>query len=258
MYSLCLYPRHYSTIKKLNYIPVGLGKNKFDNNWLQDNTGENISKKNPYYGEYTFHYWLWKNQLSKIRNNTWIGFCGYRYFWKQEKNSDNSKSNILKTVPDEWHNYEAIVADPQYVNNIKLSKIFKNGAKSLLLDPKSYIKSRQNIHFHFKVFHGQNSLDKAIDLLDENNREPFRKYINNKVSFHKWNMFVCRSQKKLIEYYNSLFLWLDKCEDIFGFNLDGYGQKRMYGFLAERYLSYWFTKNTKFLSWPVFKLDIDQ
>ena len=26
MYSLCLYPRHYSKIKDLNYIPVGLGK----------------------------------------------------------------------------------------------------------------------------------------------------------------------------------------------------------------------------------------
>ena len=38
-----------------------------------------------------------------------------------------------------------------------------------------------------------------------------------------------------------------------------YGSKlRIYGFLAERYLSYWFTKNTKYLSWPVFKLDVDR
>ena len=71
-------------------------------------------------------------------------------------------------------------------------------------------------------------------------------------------MFVCRSKEKIIKYYISLFNWLDRCEKLFGFNLDGYGQKRMYGFLAERYLSYWFTKNTKFLSWPVFKLNIDQ
>ena len=71
-------------------------------------------------------------------------------------------------------------------------------------------------------------------------------------------MFICRSKEKIIKYYISLFNWLGRCEKIFGFNLEGYGQKRMYGFLAERYLSYWFTKNTKFLSWPVFKLDIDQ
>ena len=33
---------------------------------------------------------------------------------------------------------------------------------------------------------------------------------------------------------------LERCEEIFGFNLEGYGKIRIYGFLAERYLSYWF------------------
>ena len=166
--------------------------------------------------------------------------------------------NILKYVPDEWSNYEAIIADPQFVNNIKLSKIYKNANLSFLFDQRTYFKKKQNIKFHFQVFHGKDSLDEAINLLDDENREPFRRYVNEKNSFHKWNMFVCRSKEKIIKYYASLFNWLDKCEKLFGFNLDGYGQKRMYGFLAERYLSYWFTKNTKFLSWPVFKLDIDQ
>ena len=73
MFSLCLFPRHYSIIKKFNYIPVGLGKSNFDDNWLRDNTGENISEKNPYYGEYTFHYWLWKNHIDEIENETLIG-----------------------------------------------------------------------------------------------------------------------------------------------------------------------------------------
>ena len=49
--------------KKLNYIPVGLGTDKFDKEWTTDNTGKNISFKNKFYGENTFHYWLWKNQL---------------------------------------------------------------------------------------------------------------------------------------------------------------------------------------------------
>lgn len=258
MYSLCLYERHYSIIKNLRYIPVGLGKNKFNKNWLRDNTGLNISKKNPFYGEYTFHYWLWKNMLSSFNNNTWVGFCGYRYFWKQKKNEKNSIHNVLQKVPDEWNNYEAIIADPQVINNIKFSKILKNGSPLLLFNYRAYLKKKQNINFHFQVFHGKNSLDNAIDLLDEDNREPFRDYVNKNYSFHKWNMFVCRSPKKISEYYKSIFKWLNKCEKIFGFNLEGYGQKRMYGFLAERYLSYWFTKNTKYLSWPVFKLDIDQ
>ena len=41
---------------------------------MRDNTGENISHKNKKYGEYTFHYWFWKNMLRKIEDNTWIGF----------------------------------------------------------------------------------------------------------------------------------------------------------------------------------------
>ena len=113
------------------------------------------------------------------------------------------------------------------------------------------------MHFHFKVFHGADSLSKAIELLDDENRDPFRKYVNEEISFHKWNMFICRSKKKIIDYYSSIFPWLQKCENLFGFDLDGYGKRRIYGFLAERYLSYWFTKNTKYLSWPVL-LDVDR
>ena len=46
-------------------------------------------------------------------------------------------------------------------------------------------------------------------------------------------------------------------EKLFGFdNLNGYGMQRIYGFLAERYMSYWFQKNTKFLSLPIYFKDI--
>ena len=258
MYSLCLYPKHYSKIKDLNYIPVGLGNNEFDNRWLKDNSGENISNKNPFYGEYTFHYWLWKNYLDHIKDGTWVGFCGYRYFWKNKKNLGETKDNVLTSIPNEWNNYDVVIPSLQFVNNIKLSKIYKNAHFSMLFNYKSYFKSKQNIKFHFQVFHGKDSLDQAIDLLDNENKDDFKKYVNSQNCFHKWNMFVCRSKKIMIDYYQSIFPWLEKCEKLFGFNLDGYGKKRMYGFLAERYLSYWFTKNTKYLSWPVFKLDLDQ
>ena len=39
------------------------------------------------------------------------------------------------------------------------------------------------------------------------------------------------------------FPWLENCEKLFGFNnLKGYGLTRIYGFLAERFMSYWFKK----------------
>ena len=63
---------------------------------------------------------------------------------------------------------------------------------------------------------------------------------------------------ELSPYYLSITpLDVEYIELVFGFDLHGYSKTRIYAFLAERYLSYWFTKNTKSLSWPVFKHNID-
>ena len=45
MFCLTLEPSHLNFIKSLNYIPVGLGQKNFTNEWLNDKTGKNISKK---------------------------------------------------------------------------------------------------------------------------------------------------------------------------------------------------------------------
>ena len=67
---------------------------------------------------------------------------------------------------------------------------------------------------------------------------------------------MCK-KKFLNNYYESVFPWLQRCENIFGFsNLKNYGMKRIYGFLAERYLSYWFTKNTRVKEYPIIFKDL--
>ena len=48
MYCLSLNNSHLNTIKKMNYIPVGLGTDKFDMEWTRDNSGTNISHKNKF------------------------------------------------------------------------------------------------------------------------------------------------------------------------------------------------------------------
>ena len=106
------------------------------------------------------------------------------------------------------------------------------------------------------MFHGNGILDKAIELLNHNDKIKFYEYINNKNSFNQGNMFVTRSKKIMNEYYSVLFEWLEKCENIFGFKLEGYGKTRIYAFLAERFLSYWFKENTKYLEWPVLFHDL--
>ena len=94
-------------------------------------------------------------------------------------------------------------------------------------------------------------------MLDDSNRNDFREFVNSKVSFNAHIMVICKSKEKLKSFYNDIFPWLEKCEKIFGFeNLIGYNKTRIYGFLAERFMSYWFQKNTKYTTLPVIIYDI--
>ena len=69
--------------------------------------------------------------------------------------------------------------------------------------------------------------------------------MNRETFFNPHNMFVCKTEI-LRKYYEVIFPWLERCEKVFGFdNLTGYGKIRIYTFLAERFVSYWFKKNAK-------------
>ena len=105
--------------------------------------------------------------------------------------------------------------------------------------------------------HGENNLNNAINLLDEKNKNDFKKFVNSEVSFNPHNMFICKSKRILKNYYEELFPWLAKCEKLFGFeNLKGYRKIRIYAFLAERFMPYWFRKNTKYITIPIIFYDI--
>jgi len=254
---------HLKFIKEINYIPVGLGEGEFSKDWIRDNTGDNISEKNKYYGEYTFHYWLWKNYLDKIGDG-WIGFCQYRKFWSTENHNllpnslDQLRPLILNKIPKSYENYDSILGDEYFINQLKIMKFLKGGFK-LIINKPSYLfnEKKRNIKFHFDLMHGRKNLDKAIELLDNNNRNDFNNFVNQKVSFNPHNMFICKSKQILSDYYSILFPWLKRCEKEFGFEkLAGYGLTRLYGFLAERFMSYWFQKNTKFKNMPIVFYDI--
>ena len=62
-------------------IPLGIGKNTFPSNWLDEKKGENISELNSYYGELTGLYWVWKNKLIDMKKDDLIGNCHYRKLW---------------------------------------------------------------------------------------------------------------------------------------------------------------------------------
>jgi len=264
MHCISLNPKHLVAIKKLNYIPTGLGEQKFSNDWVTDKTEVNIAKKNPYYGEYTFHYSLWKSKFKNINDNDWIGFCQYRKFWQKELKTeindfDSFNNSIIKKIPKEYEDYESIIGEPFFVNQFRFSKFIKRNFKKMFFSPSLlFFSNKRTIKFHFDMWHGDGNLDKAIKLLNINDRHDFNEFVNSNVSFNPHNMLICKSKNILNKYYESVFPWLEECESVFGFdNLKGFGLKRIYGFLAERYMSYWFQKYTKYKTMPIYFKDID-
>ena len=236
--------------------PAGVGKDKFPYNYLECKSGDNIFHKDPHYAEYVFHYWFWKNQLKNYDENSWVGLCQYSRYWLKEGydknitiNRENLKDNVLNTIPLSWKNYDAVIAKKIYVDNPKFMKIVKKGFRNFIKDPSILFNNqKQTVKLHFDMFHGYGMLDKAIDLMNNNDRDNFREYVNKSRSFNPHHMFITHP-KIMNEWFKNVFEWLFRCEEKFGFkSLSGY-ETRLYGYLAERYLSYWFNKYTNPIEW---------
>lgn len=66
------------------YIPLHVGRElSQDLGYLGDNTGEHISDLNPYYGELTGLYWIWRNETEADI----VGICHYRRFFVNDDGS---------------------------------------------------------------------------------------------------------------------------------------------------------------------------
>jgi hypothetical protein len=261
MYCMAIKNENLKKIKELKYIPVGLKDNNFSSEWLRDNTGDNISKKNPFYGEYTFYYWYWKNLLKLKKEEEWIGFCSYREYWGLKKKiiSEKIEQLVLKDYDPEWHDYNAIIGEPMSVKDTKTIKILKYGKLASIRNPKAiFSKKGRTIRWQFDMFHGNGNLDKAIELLPKKDRDDFEHFVRSETGFARGNMFISNSSTIIDNYFSYIFKWLKDCENVFGFDLKGYNQIRIYTFIAERFLPFWFQKYTKCLEWPVVYHDINK
>ncbi|WP_075501393.1 DUF4422 domain-containing protein [Candidatus Pelagibacter communis] len=247
IFCISILNKNYEKFKKLNLTPVGLGDNEYDKNWLNDKIGDNISKKNLYFGEYTFHYNLWKNKNLISNHNDWIGFCTYRRFWtKSDKTKIDNFSELEKIIinkpQNSWENYDVIIGEPLIFKKIKNIKLLKLNLLEVIKKP-SMLFNNNTLEDQFRVFHGSFFLDRAIDLMPKKYQNDFKKYMNGYL-LYPYNMFICKNFKILLKFYDEIFPWLFKCEEAFKYKkLSGYNKIRIYGFLAERFMPFWFMKN---------------
>ncbi len=103
----------------------------------------------------------------------------------------------------------------------------------------------------FRVFHGSFYLDTAINLLPKKYRKDFEIFMGGHL-LYPYNMFICKNHKVLFKFYEEIFPWLFACEKKFkNTNLVGYNKVRIYGFLAERFMPFWFMKNYRTTTCPI-------
>ena len=123
--------------------------------------------------------------------------------------------------------------------------------KSFLKKPSIlFNEKKRTLKLHFDMFHGYGNMDKAIDKMNDRDKNDFRNFMNNNYKYNPHIMFIS-TPEIANSWFESLFTWLFKCEDIFKFeDLKGYETERLYAYLSERYLSFWFNKYSKVLPWP--------
>ena len=158
IFCISILNQDFKQLKNLNLIPVGVGQKEFDNNWLSDKKGENISHKNLNFGEYTFHYKIWQNDNLISNTNEWIGFCSYRRFWTISNNLRINKFEdlekiIIKRPQEHWKKFDVILGDPVVFKKIKNLKLIKRNFFEVLKKPSMLIKDN-TLEDQFRVFHG--------------------------------------------------------------------------------------------------------
>ena len=212
---------YIATHKKANlpelkeYVPIQVGaEGKEKLGYITDNTGENISNKNPNFCELTATYWIMKNDNSDI-----VVLTHYRrYFF------NNIFSNSFKNI----------------IHKEKIIKILNNYD---IIVPKKY-KLGVTVEKQYSQIHNIEDLMKCGEIIKNKNpeySEAFDKVLKKR-KIYTYNMFISR-KKVFDDYYKWLFDILFEAEKIIDIsNYDNYN-KRVYGFLSERLFNVWIEKN---------------
>lgn len=238
MSSIKIYTCHHKPSAFLDSLmiqPIHVGKanNPNEIGCPGDDTGDNISFKNPFYCELTAHYWVWKN----AQPADYVGFMHYRRHFNFSKDQQ---------VPeDNWGvvNYERIDAsyhDKFGLNDKDISLCLMD--VDILLPKKwdvSAAGSKNNYH-HYKVSNYLHieDYDAALEILADIYPEysSAADKFNNATDGYYTNMFVMR--KDIFNDYSKwLFTILERLEDKLRFKNYNSQEKRVVGHISERLLN---------------------
>lgn len=214
--------------KEKGYIPIVVGKNKVEYSYfVRDNTGDNITEKNPNYCELTALYWMWKN-ADKNKN---IGLCHYRRFFTD------------------------FIFTKKPISITKAEKILK---KYDVIVPQTWIRLDCTVQNWFLEIEGkEKDLKNLRDIIQKKYADYLEVYdevMNGNEAFY-CNMFVMpyRLMDKYCEWLFDILFELEKITDLTGYTT---AEARIYGFLSERLFNVWVKKNKlKIKYMPMYELN---
>lgn len=202
------------------YLPLHVGcEGKVNLGYVGDNTGDNISKLNPYYCELTGLYWAWKNL-----DCDYLGLVHYRRYF-----TDKSLS---------------------YDDDIKIDDVIlsQNDVESLLdeadvIVPKKRKYYIETLYSHYAHTFDGSHLDKTRKIISEISPEYLESYdkVMKQRSGYMFNMFIMK--KELVDDYLSwLFPILDKLYEVIDMSDYTPFEARLYGRISELLFNVWLNK----------------
>jgi hypothetical protein len=212
-YSFC-FPNMPAKMRMSKQADLMLGAalhNMYDPAYYHDDTGDNISSKNYWFGQTTGLYWVWKNS-----NEDFVGMCTYRLFWNQEELShieiDENTLIIPKSIyvtPHVSH------STPGVTHSIMSHLMFCHGSVPISL------------------LYGLSKIDSipiTVEMIDD---------LKNQEKLHPFNMFITskKNSDKICEILFDILFKFYNCYDYLFQTIESHtGQKRILDFLAERIL----------------------
>ncbi|MDO5410624.1 MAG: DUF4422 domain-containing protein [Lachnospiraceae bacterium] len=199
------------------YLPLHVGKaGKEPIGYRGDDTGENISEKNPNYCELTGLYWAWKNL-----DADYLGLVHYRRHF-------SAKPFLLRLLKGKQN----------CILNDKEVRRILSGTDIILPVKRHYW--IETLYSHYCHTHYPRPLDETRKILEEDYSEmlPVFDQVMKRKSAHMFNMYIMKRELS-DAYCEFLFDVLQKLEN--RIDISGYDafQARVYGRISELLLDVW-------------------
>lgn len=230
----------YAMPKSDIYLPIHVGKKLTKApvlNFIGDDTGDNISDKNPVFCELTALYWAWKNLDAE-----YIGLVHYRRHFKNPKGHKKNGVIIPAAI------FRGLKLNPKTYSNLQKT-LSRSAAEELLhstdvILPKKRNYYIENLYNHYCKTMNPAPMEKAREIIAKQCPEYLIEFdlLKQRRSAHVFNMLIMK-KNLLDDYCNWLFPILFELEK----QIDTTGwsdfQKRYAGRISERLLDVWLNTN---------------